>query len=224
MLEFISDFLYRLFIVDCVGCGSLVVHRKGLCLSCEYHILDRYLAHSEKVHDLNNSQLTFRYLFRWIPNASDILSAYVHLLKSPLAKPCWDEIAKLFIAHHEISQTNVIFVPIPSSRERKHSLYFATALAQKLDGTVIQALSVAQKNNANIEQKRKSKTERQRVSFEINEEFTDVLRGTAKIVLVDDVITTGASYQAAYNALNVLSENIELWAGFRRESTLVLEG
>lgn len=222
MLEKLFEIFCRLMFVDCAGCGSLVVHAKGLCLSCEYHIVDRYLISSNEVQYLQDKKFKFRYLFRWVPGESNILSNYVHVLKSPLAKPFWKELAKLFIDFHSLKNPDIVFVPIPSSGGRKHSVYFADALAKRLQGKMILALDVVA---SDVEQKQRSKSERQKVKFAFNEEFTEILQSAQTIVLVDDVITTGSSFQAAYNALKVgrvLPENIELWTAFHRESTLVL--
>ncbi|MES2802346.1 MAG: phosphoribosyltransferase family protein [Bdellovibrionota bacterium] len=170
--------------------------------------------------ELEKSELRFRYLFRWIPGASDVLSRYVYLLKSPLAEPLWHELARYFISLKEISiNQKRIFIPIPSRKNRKHSLYFAEALAEQCGGVVLPLLSI----NAFdvIEQKAKNKEQRHKISFSVNEEFTEQLRLGQTLVIVDDVITTGASYEAAYNVLKsrvVCPKNIELWTAFHRES------
>lgn len=217
---------YRLWIIDCVGCGSLVVHARGLCLKCEYKILDRYLASADQIEELEKSDLRFRFLYHWIPGASDVLSKYVYLLKSPMAEPLWHEIARYFISFKELSsQNSIIFIPIPSRKNRKHSLYFAQALAAQFNGSVVPLLKIDTTDVT--EQKAKNKEQRRGISFILNEEFTEQVRSDQPIVIVDDVITTGASYEAAYNvlkSLRVCPKNIELWTAFRRESmTIELE-
>ena len=212
--------LYRLFIVDCVGCGSLVVHERGLCLKCEYEILDLYLSTDIQSQFIEKSGLRYRNLFNWIPGASDVLSKYIYLLKSPLAEPLWHELARYFLSQKEIiNQQNTIFIPIPSRKKRKHSTYFAEALAEQCGGTVLSVLSVQSADQ--VEQKAKNREQRHRISFSLNEEFTEQLRLAQTIIIVDDVITTGASFEAAYNVLKtakVCHKNIELWAAFRREA------
>ncbi|AZZ38173.1 hypothetical protein CIK05_15650 [Bdellovibrio sp. qaytius] len=212
--------LYRLWVVDCVGCGSLVVHPRGLCLSCEYGILDQYLSSAEQAEELEKSGLRFRYLFRWVPGASDVLSKYVYLLKSPVAEPLWHELARYFVSLKGISRDQkIVFVPIPSRKKRKHSLYFAQALAEQCEGVVLELLSIDDSDE--LEQKVKNKEQRSKVSFTLNEEITEQMRLDHSLVVVDDVITTGASFEAAYNVLKwmrVCPKNIELWAAFRRET------
>ncbi len=217
MWKALRFWFYRLFIVDCVGCGSLVVHGRGLCLSCEYHILDHYLSSQVETSKVPESELPFRFLFHWIPGESRLLSSYVYLLKSPLAEPLWHELSRYFVPPEHIKNT-AIFVPIPSRKKRKHSLYLAQGLVEQFGGEVIEALQTSALDS--LEQKQKSKKERRKISFTLNEEFTERLRLAPTIVLVDDVITTGASYEAAYNVLKnhqVCPENIELWAAFHRE-------
>lgn len=212
---------YRLFIVDCVGCGSLVVHPRGLCLRCEYHILDRYLSSQVEPSFVPESGLRFRFLFHWIPGAGNLLSRYVYLLKSPLAEPLWAELSRYFMRPKEL-QNPPIFIPIPSRKKRRHSLHLAIGLAKQFNGEVIEALQIFSLDS--LEQKQKNKIERRKIRFTLNEEFTERLRLAPTIVLVDDVITTGASYEAAYNVLKnhrVCPENIELWAAFHREAIRV---
>lgn len=216
MWKALRFWFYRLWVIDCIGCGSLVVHARGLCLRCEYHILERFLSSQIKASTLE-SGLRFRFLFHWIPGASDLISKYVYLLKSPLSEPLWDGISR-YLAVPDNSK-EIIFVPIPSRKKRKHSYYFAQALAAHNGGKVIPALYFLREDLT--EQKRKSRIERGKIQFVLNEEFTVPLRLAPTIVLVDDVITTGASYEAAYNVLKnhgVCPENIELWAAFYRET------
>ncbi len=75
------------------------------------------------------------------------------------------------------------------------------------------------------EQKVKSREQRHKIRFSLNEEFTEQLCNLGDsgltLIIVDDVITTGASFEAAYNVLKtskLCPKNIELWAAFRRES------
>jgi len=215
--------LYRLWIIDCAGCGSLVVHARGLCLKCEYHILDQYLTSADHAEELEKSGLRFRYLFKWIPGASDTLSKYVYLLKSPVAEPLWHEIARYFISLKGIPKDEkIVFIPIPSRKNRKHSLYFAQALAEQCGGSVLPLLKIDTTDVT--EQKAKTKEQRRQISFTLNEEFTEQIRSDQTIVIVDDVITTGASFEAAYNVLKIVKvcpKNIELWAAFRRETMTI---
>ncbi len=221
MWKNIRFWFYRLWIVDCVGCGSLVVQPRGLCLTCEYKILDLYLNSVDQSEQLEKSGLCFRYLFSWVPGASDILSRYIYLLKSSLAEPFWHELARYFISQKETSQ-NLIFVPIPSRKNRRHSLFFAQALAEQSGGVVLEILKID--SSIAAEQKVKNREQRHKIRFSLNEEFTEQLRSDLTLVVVDDVITTGASFEAAYNVLKTAKlcpKNIELWAAFRRQSLRV---
>ena len=225
MWKKIKFWFYRLWIIDCVGCGSLVVQPRGLCLTCEYKILDLYLNPVDQSEELEKSGLRFRYLFSWIPGASDILSRYVYLLKSSLAEPLWHELARYFISQKEISQ-NLVFVPIPSRKSRQHSLFFAQALAEQCGGIVLEILKI--ESPVEAEQKAKNREQRHKIRFSLNEEFTEQVYHIGcsdhTLIVVDDVITTGASFEAAYNVLKTAKlcpKNIELWAAFRRQSLSV---
>lgn len=223
MLKKLRFWIYRLFVVDCVGCGSLVVHACGLCLKCEYEILDLYLSAETASQQLEKSGLRYQYLFCWIPRTSDVLSNYIYLLKSPLAEPFWHELAKYFLSNKEIiKQKNTIFVPIPSRKRRRHSTYFAQALAEQCGGKVLSLITMGSADE--VEQKAKNREQRHRISFNLNEEFTEQLRLDQTLVIVDDVITTGASFEAAYNVLKTLEvcpKNIELWAAFHRKTVSI---
>jgi predicted amidophosphoribosyltransferase len=89
-----------------------------------------------------------------------------------------------------------------------------------LHGEVIHALTVAKATEQQTEQKFKNLDKRQEVSFCLNEEFTTKLSRASQIIIVDDVITSGATYKFIYNLLTQAlgaHHQIELWAGFTRD-------
>lgn len=209
---------YRVLIVDCFGCGSLVVHRYGICKNCEHTILKNNLRKETSPKLLSKFGIPYRFLFHWVPGEDEVLSKYVYLLKSIIAEPIWREISGFFLINEKFNQETVL-VPIPSRKGRRHSKYFAQGLVHHYGGSILPALNVINTNDK--EQKQKSKEERFKIQFSLNEEFTEQLRLATKVILVDDVITTGASYKAAYTVLKnhgVWPENIELWTAFYRES------
>lgn len=221
MMKKLKQLLYQLLVIDCTGCGALIVREKGLCLQCESEISRKFKTKSGlPIQIPNRPHLYHRSLFVWYPGMSDVLSNYIYFLKSPVAEFYWQKLAGDFILHHQITTaSDLVIVPIPSSRNRKHSMYFALALAKNLQGKVYPAL-VAPVDSR--EQKEKRKAQRTEISFMFNEEFTEAIRQARTLVLVDDVITTGASYEAAYNVLknmDVLPENIELWTAFHRQES-----
>ncbi len=205
--------------IDCVGCGSLLPTKSGLCKKCL-----RQLNSYKKTNDLNENCFS---LYSWQPHVSDLISSYVYYLKSTFSYSAWSVISEEFLNHVklEINIQNALLVPIPSSTGRNHSLYFAKNLSELTKTPYKQLLNYVKTDQPSQSQKQKNKQERAEQSFVIDEKFTDIIHNYKCIVFVDDIVTTGATYTAAQQAVrqllsghgNNLNMQFFLWTAFKRE-------
>ncbi len=202
-----------------MGCGSLQPNKSGLCEKCL-----RQLNTYRKINDLNNNCIS---LYSWQPHVSDLISSYVYYLKSIFSYPAWSVISKEFLnsVKLEMNVQSTLLVPIPSSTGRSHSLYFTKNLSKVTGMPYKQVLSYVKTDQPTQSQKQKNKQERAEQLFVIDEKFTDIIQSYKGIVFVDDIITTGATYTAAQQAVrqrlnghgNDLNVQFFLWTGFKRE-------
>ena len=202
-----------------MGCGSLQPNKSALCEKCL-----RQLNTYKKINDLNDNCFS---LYSWQPHVSDLISSYVYYLKSIFSYPSWSVISEEFLnsVKLEMNVQSTLLVPIPSSTGRNHSLYFAKNLSKLTGMPYKQVLSYVKTDQPTQSQKQKNKQERAEQLFVIDEKFTDIIQSYKGIVFVDDIITTGATYTAAQQAVrlrlsghsNDLNVQFFLWTGFKRE-------
>ncbi len=109
------------------------------------------------------------------------------------------------IARKFYNQENCIIVPIPSSKvgEKDHAYLIAKCIAETLDIPMWDGLIWENKTK---NQKFLNKTERFRASMK----KTKSLPRNSKIILVDDLVTSGATIMAAKRAIQSLKP-IEVW-------------
>jgi len=214
-LKVMSIFKNIIVQFECFYCHSLFVYRLGLCEICHNKLIDEYWQPQELLVSEETMQYT---LFQWPGQKSRILNAMVVRLKSPLYEPVWSEIARLFLASFNFlkdDKSKTVFVCIPSTDKfRTHSEYFATCLSTQTGVPVYDCLRWAEKFTP---QKNLNKYDRKKIALYFDEEFTSYLNGVEKIILVDDVVTTGSTLGAAKQALlKVTHARIEYCACFRR--------
>ena len=121
-----------------------------------------------------------------------------------------------------------IFIPIPSSKSRNpyfinHALTLAKNVRQHLGGHVLDILTVHSAGpRENNSQKKRSLQQRKINGSNIEVRFTSpdqseyFTRSEARIVLVDDIVTTGNTAKSAINALKAFLtpdqlRNIQVW-------------
>lgn len=196
MLKNIRQSLYN---PNCLSCGSYFVHNHLFCDYCYTVKIEPKL--DLKKHSFASGNVAYS-IFDWNPGESDLLSEMVYRFKSDRSILAWRHYSELAIKafSYEMDPTEFSYVvPIPGSKKTSvHAGVFAAIVSEIIKKPVLDILIKPKSDDQNKEQKLKSKAERSLNQFRLREEFTqnfDYLDITNKrILLVDDIITTGNSY------------------------------
>lgn len=189
----------------CLYCGSLFPHSDGLCDSCSKNLWQGTFP--DELYHQETSNLSVHSLFEWVPGLQEVLSHLVWALKGTEGKELWLSYAEEFWRRYLISvpekqPRKMLFIPSPSkSGEVDHAVLFAEALSAFSASSVCRCL----RRSDSCSQKKKTRAQRLRIQMEWAENYTwtRFKEGSAecRIVFVDDVLTTGATARAAWNAL-----------------------
>jgi predicted amidophosphoribosyltransferase len=191
----------------CHHCGS-VCTKHVLCSSCWQNLPrqnESLFQNRIRSESLNLSVLS---LMNWIPDESRRLSKLIGALKGGSSTEDFEKLAIDFhlrrLSLGRISE-EILFVPAPSKTgEFDHALSWATALAGAFSGAVAPCLRPTSGN----QQKLLKRADRSLVQLESSENFS---QSTARIVFVDDVVTSGSTARAAYIALG-RPQCFEVWS------------
>ena len=188
------QFLYPL----CLRCGALSVRSGLFCRTCETEFLfPRLMKHRRLIENQNVD-----FLLHWVPDESDSLSELVYLLKNRLSFSVWKYYAEKFInLHPPMKELKTALIPVPGSRRGKvayHTRYFALAWQHFCSGDIMNCLVSAAEQG---EQKDLALSERGGATMSFLEDFTSVMGDYDRVVLIDDIVTSGNTLQASLTAL-----------------------
>ncbi len=211
-MALINDFMSLIYPRHCEACGTnLLKHEEFICNLClinlpksNYHIqLTNELGYVFAGRIPLKNALCF-YLFE----KSGRVQKLLHAIKYQNQKELAQFIGKLYakdLAESEILKTIDLIIPIPLHAKKlklrgyNQSEWFAKGIANELN--IKQDAALLKKINATNTQTNKKKFERwENVEGVFELQNTDILKNK-HILIVDDVITTGATIEAAWQAI-----------------------
>jgi predicted amidophosphoribosyltransferase len=196
----------------CLNCGSFFPRPSLFCQPCEEALLTAEFC-GMKLESTEG--LTHSSLFDWVPERSDALSKLFLILKGHRQKKAWEQWAFLFWVQKrpQLYQGRLHFFSAPgSSGQPDHAYYFAQALAHFSGGEFHGSL----KKERSTHQRGRSRSQRARLQVLENVKIPE-----GRLILVDDILTTGATAKACHRALGE-SSKFEVWTLGKR--SLACEG
>jgi predicted amidophosphoribosyltransferase len=199
----------------CINCSSFFVRESGFCDFC-FHKLENISSLSTNLiissHQTDDVFIQSRSLYYWRPNENRPLSILINNLKGGKSENDWEYYAKIFVRKLSLKlepNENIKLISVPNSQNLEdHSFLFAKYISQLLCVTTSNCLKKL--NEANLSQKGLSKKDRLKIQFISYENFSRYEKENDRFILVDDVITTGATAKAAYIALG-RPRKFEVW-------------
>lgn len=187
------------------GLGFFQNHFRSIDLFCQKCWLKLYEERSpSRVVIYKSSEIKVRSLFLWKEKES-IVGDLIHALKGGTPKDVLQRLS-IEMCMKFFTQKDCIVIPVPSSKvgEKDHAFYMAKTISETLDLELWDGL-IWQNKIGN--QKFLKKTER----FVSQMEKTERINCKKHIILIDDLVTTGATALAAHKAIKGLNQ-IEVWA------------
>lgn len=213
----IKDFLGLFYPRVCAACGSSLFRHEGhLCNNCYIHLpkANFHLARGNPVERLFWGRVPLLaagsfYLFNKGTRVQRLLHELKYKGKQEAGETVGAWYARELNAHREFSGADVI-VPVPlhprrlKQRGYNQSMCFARGLSRELGIPVMENL--IRRRTYSSTQTRKAKFTRWENVNEIFEADPGFDLKNKHILLVDDVITTGATIEACYAALSKKAE------------------
>lgn len=200
----------KIHTTPCLNCGSFANTELKFCFFCR-EILRNFENRALPAYDVGPYPVYSFY--KWCPGESDILSTHFLSLKGRKSRLAWSYLAQSFVTQRmgrEIKALSMQIVPAPSSNGKiDHAYLWACGLATALGAEITPCLV----KSMNTRQRGATRKQRERIKFDINEKYSSLVNSLSNHklwVFVDDVLTTGSTANAAYEALGC-PKNFEVW-------------
>ncbi len=186
----------------CLICKLPGFREHRLCRHCA-----RELRHLQQPVIREADGFVIRSLFPWRVNDKRCFTDLVYSLKGIDDANAWFELSVWMADHFRRDPKGLpqkpIIIPIPG-RAPNHAMGLAKAVGRVVGGDVVDALVPVKKRS----QKTLDKSQRRQVEFVLRSGHLCTDYNT--VIIVDDVITTGATAEAAFKALH-RPKNCEVW-------------
>lgn len=208
----------------CAICGAFPVHQETrLCRHCFERSRGWFSKRedskvSAQAREIFETQFDFaemKFGFLWAPDQARAKVHLLHDLKIGDNSETWSILSERFLqAHPDLNGPPTLLLPLPGRKKRvqDHAWQWARALAPGVGGHV---LSVFCRKDL-ISQKHLGKAARSDLTINLKRpELKKWLQNQSlkgfRLILVDDVVTTGSTAKAAWKALGQ-PKGLELWA------------
>lgn len=182
-------------ICGCAICGAWV-RQWFLCAACRDRIFQ-----GVEPRTRHFPEFVSKSLFSWRPNGISALDAVMAALKRKSDADFWRPFAVSLTLYYGQLSSKTTLVPVPSLREN-HALGLAKALQSIHGCQLVDGLQVTRR----IELKNLNRLEREQQLFKLENSCRDY----RDVVIVDDIVTTGATARAAFQALG-RPQSCQVW-------------
>lgn len=198
----------------CCICRASTPPIYWLCVYCWKKLNKLYLSPQNMIRNQNG--ITHLRLFDWCEENDIFIRLFLKSLKQGgpgfIFKKLVSDFLYRSIQSYPISK-NMVVVPAPSSIQYyDHSFCLASPFASSLG---LKLHNILIKNKFVENQKQKTKSQRREISFCLKKNIL-----LDKVIFIDDILTTGATAQAVYKALNKPKDFIIFTLSWRHLNTL----
>jgi len=200
-----SDFLSLILPDTCLGCDSpLVKGERLLCINCKFNLPEtNYHLHSTNdLHKRFAGKVTITLAFAYLTYVKDGLAQkIIYTIKYKGIKEGAELMGQLYgrcLLNNNLKEHIDIIVPVPLHKKKlrkrgfNQSEWFAKGLSTELQIPIADVLQRTEENTSQTLKNRLARWGNVKEIYKLNEETNIIGK---RILLVDDVITTGATME-----------------------------
>lgn len=192
LISNVTNYLFN-FSSCCLSCHQLNIKNRILCDFC-WNVIAPYCGQHQQIIE----HIRFHSYINWQAEKSDLISKLALSLKENQNHRQWYFLAYNILKHNpQINITNrTCFVPAPARKQKfKDHAFLLCQTLSEISHRPMQQLLI--RDEQKDEQKTRSLSERKKIKHLLIENITN----KNDVIFVDDVVTTGSTALAAYQAL-----------------------